>query len=267
MSLLDRIAKYEKLMEEAVPEFKIDGYDRPVNVLEDVVVKKSSEREFMYQKFFSDLVLEGVSPHFPLVYGHRYEEDKVLFSMEKFDEDFDYLNYTKKNTIEMVVSAFLQALMILHVIDSYGKFHGDLNPGNVMMKKIDTDEEVGGGLPGHIKYTINGETMYIKHYGRLWVVIDFEFTGDKGVELAAYDSSFKEDFFIRLFDKERFDNLKRPVRGSWLYDIFVLTKFMEADKMTERVYDLIQDDYPFGPVDAIPLIIKNDYSEILVREP
>jgi len=277
MSIQSRLAQHSLFSSKTIPEFEeppeveegvVLSYRLgqqirfpKVNILDDVVLKKTNKKsEFDNQKFFSDKVLEQVSHHFPLVYS-SYEEkdDNILMMMEKFDGDCD----EDIDDIDEFLSFLLQIIMALYTIDSYGKFHGDLNPGNVFYKKIDEAEE-DPTHKGYLKYVIEGQTYYIKHYNKLWVVADFEYTGEKGEVLENSGKGFDTAFFKRLF-REHFDNIKEPVKGSWLYDMYVITHFSKAYKMAERVFNLMNDGCALNPIEAIPLIIKNEIEHIFIR--
>lgn len=258
-----RIAAYDHFKNEPLPEFKNDSEsDFPlVNILEHIVLKKPSDKkELEYQTFFSEKVLKGETQHFPLVY--RSEED--VFSMEKFDGNFlESTNYCyskdKSNIIsseEELISGYVQVMMALQFVDSYGKFHGDLNHCNVLFKKIDDGSE-------YINYVINGETYRVKHFNRLWVLADFEMSGEKGVDLSIHNSVYDKKFFNRMFGSDH--NLK-SIKGSWLYDMYIFTRSTGAAGMMGRLFELIKDDSKLSPIEAMTIVIKNDLTNILLRE-
>jgi serine/threonine protein kinase len=238
-----------------------------INMLDEVVLKKIKKSESENMMFFSEKVLEQISQHFPIVY--RKEEkcdekgDNTLIMMEKFDGE--YSDIYDSSSIDELMSFLLQIMMALYTIDSYGKYHGDLNPGNVLFKKIDDSDEADCDHKGYLKYIIDGETYYLKHYNKLWVVIDFEYSGEKGEVLETSGKGFNPEFFKKLFSKH-YDDIKEPIKGSWLYDMYVLSHFIEAHNIAERVFYMIQDGCSLNPVEAIPLIIKNDMSNIFIRE-
>lgn len=260
-----RISLYSVFSSKPIPEFKEQDQNKilfpNINVLEDVVLKKiKNDDEYKYQTFFSDKVLEQVSPHFPLVYNNTDD----LMMMEKFDGDFCDIE-TKFESIDEYMSFFLQIIMALHVIDSYGKFHGDLNPGNTLFKMIDDEDDHNNhnDHKGYLKYLIDGETYYIKHYNRLWVVSDFEYAGEKGEVLETSGKGFDEEFFKKLFRDEYTKNIK----GSWLYDMYTITHFAQFHKITDRVFQLMKEgkEYSLNPIEAIPLLIKNDIRHIFIK--
>ena len=260
---------YSSFEEKAIPEFKLDAnsFFPYVNVLDDVVLKAVSEKEYEYMKFFSDKVLGGELHNFPIVYGRGepFEDEtgiKVIVEMEKFDADYTNIDQSEQSTGE-TLSMYIQIFMALYSIDSFGKYHGDLNPGNVLYKTITPEEELDSEHPGYLKYIIDGETYYVKHFNTLWVIADFELMGDKGEVLPA--DVFTEQFFQRVFG-ELYDKIDKPVRGGWLYDMFVFTKFIESSKANERIFGLMQVKSGLNPFEAIPHIIKNDLSRILVKE-
>jgi serine/threonine protein kinase len=273
MSIQSRLVKHSIFRSKTIPEFeeapevedgKVMTYSLGqkirfpmVNILDDVVLKKTKKNEFDNQKFFSDKVLEQVSQHFPLVYRYEEKDDNILMMMEKFDGDCD----DDIDDIDEFFSFLLQIIMALYTIDSNGKFHGDLNPGNLLYKKIDDDKS---DHKGYLKYVIEGQTYYIKHYNKLWVVSDFEYTGNKG-EVLDSRKGFDTSFFKRLF-REHYDSIKEPVKGSWLYDMYVITHFSKAYKMAERVFNLMNDGCSLNPIETIPLIIKNEIQHIFIRE-
>lgn len=263
--LKSRISQYSVFSSKPLPEFEAAPEDIRfplINILDDVVLKKTKKGEFENHNFFSDKVLEQVCQHFPLIYRHDEKGDDILMMMEKFDGDFEDFSELDCD-IDEFISFFLQIIMTLYMIDSCGKFHGDLNPGNAFFKKIEEADEVDSDRKGYLKYVIGGETYYIKHYNRLWVVADFEYTGEKG-EVLLEASGFDTTFFKRLF-REHYDNIKEPVKGSWLYDMYVITNFSKAYKMADRVFNLMNDGCALNPIEAIPLIIKNDIEHIFIR--
>ncbi len=249
------------------PEFK-ENPESPfplVNIFDNFVIKKVSKDEYKNLKFFSDISYEEKKnkrhSHFPLIYKSKRQDssDHILIMMEKFEGD--YLSIEKNfEDIDELLSLFLQLLMAVYTIDSYGKFHGDLNPGNILYKKIENSESE------YLKYDIKGETYYIKHFNRLWIVLDFEYLNDKGRELSSYNENFDSKFFKRLFGMEQYNKIIKPVCGSWLYDMYVITKFTGAYKMADRIFDMMQEDFNLNPIEAIPHIIKNDISHLLLRD-
>lgn len=262
----NRITLYSRFSQESLPEFESnDKSPFPnVNILDDIVIKKINDKEFMYQNFFSEKVLsslrdesrESAVYNFPLVYN----EDKKVFSMEKFDGDFE--SFLREDVeIDEIVCCYLQIIMALYVIDSYGKFHGDLNPGNILYKKIDDQQEE---KKGYLKYVIGEDTYYVKHFNKLWVVADFEYMGDKGEELSKLNSSYDDNFFHRLFG-DRYKDMKNPVKGSWLYDMYVISHFSGASRMADRIYNMIEEECSINPVDSIYHIIKNDITGLFVK--
>ncbi len=291
MSLQSRIASYPSFKDRPIPEFhKQDDKDVKnfrfpcINILDDIVLKKAKENEYENQKFFSDKVLDGICENFPLVYGKgepfmesdsdesdesdddkkedyiREKHNKLIIAMEKFDGDYDEIQ--SEQEIDEYISLLLQILMTLYIIDSYGKYHGDLNPGNLLYKSI-TDES-GSEHPGYLKYVIEGETYYVKHFNKLWVIADFEFMGEKGEVLLDSNKGFTENFFKRLFC-DFYNKIKEPVKGSWIYDMYTFTHFSGALKMTERIFNFMQDGCTMNPVEAIPHIIKNDFDHLLLK--
>lgn len=278
MSFQSRISDYSFLSSKSLPEFQVpleikkdtvvsakDGKKilfPCINILDDVVLKKTNKKgEFENLKFFSDKVLEQVSEHFPLVYRHETTEDNTLIMMEKFEGDFNDID-TEEMNIDEIMSFFLQMLMALYAIDSYGKFHGDLNPGNALFKKIDDSHDIYH--KGYLKYVIGKETYYLKHFNRLWVIADFEYMGNKGEVLETSDKAFDTTFFKRLFG-DLYDKIKEPVRGSWMYDMYVIAHFTYSTKIAERLFNFMQDGFSLNPIDAIPYIIKNEISHIFIR--
>jgi hypothetical protein len=264
MSLQSRISISALLGGKPLPEFReysknTKEEDFPcINILENIVLKKTkSNDEYENLKFFSDKVLDGVSEHFPLVYNHENKDGYDFIVMEKFDGD--YKDFEPED-IDEVSSFYLQILMTLYTIDSYGKFHGDLNPGNVLYKKIGDDESDDG----YLNYEIGGETYRVKHCNRLWVVSDFECMDKKGVALES-KKDFDADFLKWVF-REHYDKIKEPIKGSWLYDMYALATFTNAHKMAGRVFDLIQEGCVLNPVEAVPLIIKNDIEHLFIKE-
>lgn len=289
MSLQSRLSSYSSIKDRPIPEFTIKEGDYKsendkkvnfpcVNILDDIVLKKAKENEYENQKFFSDKVLDRVCENFPLIYGKetfleksesednkeeysREKHSKVVISMEKFDGDFDEIE--SEQDIDDYISMLLQIFMTLYTIDSYGKYHGDLNPGNLLYKNI--TDELGSEHPGYLKYIIGGETYYVKHLNKLWVIADFEFMGEKGEVLLDSKKGFTEKFFKRLF-YDFYDKIKEPVKGSWIYDIYTFTRFSGALKMSERVFNMMQDSCTMNPVEAIPHIIKNDFDHLLLKK-
>lgn len=270
LKMSNRIMLYSRFSKESLPEFEMDDKSPfpNVNILDDIVLKKINDKEFMYQKFFSEKVLsshlpdgDGVLYNFPLVYN----QDEKVFSMEKFDGDFYSFLQEDDVEIDEVISCYLQTIMALYVIDSHGKFHGDLNPGNILYKKIEEIDDDKNEKKGYLKYVIGENTYYVKHHNKLWVVADFEYMGDKGEELSKLNNSYDDDFFHRLFG-ERYKDMKNPVKGSWLYDMYVISHFSEASRMSDRVYNMIQEECCMNPVDAIYHIIKNDITDLFVKK-
>ncbi len=259
-----RISSYSVFSSKTLPEFQEQDPNKilfpNINVLDDVVLKKTEKNELAYQTFFSNKVLEQVSPHFPLLYNNT----PYVMMMEKFDGDFCE-EENKFESVDEYMSFFLQIIMALYTIDSYGKFHGDLNPGNTLFKRIkDEDDEKGG----YLKYVIEGETYYIKHYNRLWAVSDFEYTGEKGEVLeTSGKKGFDKDFFNKLFREHINDINTNEIKGSWLYDMYTITRFTEFHKITDRVFQLMKEgkEYSLNPIKASPLLIKNDISHIFIR--
>lgn len=272
-----RISSYSLFRSTPVPEFKnIQNIMFPmINVLDNVVLKKiKNDDEYKYQTFFSEKVLQGISPHFPLVYNK--DDNNNVMMMEKFDGDFCSVE-REFQTIDEYMSFFLQIIMALYTIDSCGKFHGDLNPGNTLFKKINDEDEEYKEYKGYLKYVIDGETYYIKHYNRLWVVSDFEYTGDKGEVLETSGKGFEPSFFKKLF-REHYESIDsidtidsingiKKIKGSWLYDLYTITRFTEFHKIADRVFHLMMQDKDkeMNPIEAIPLLIKNDIRHIFIR--
>jgi hypothetical protein len=264
-----RNISYSAFSSKAFPEFKVDAesFFPDVNILEDIVLKVVNEKEYEYTKFFSDRVLNGELLNFPIIYGQGEPfvdsegVTKVVVALEKFDADYTSM-MDEDTPIEEFISMVLQILMGLYAIDSFGKYHGDLNPGNILYKTITPEDEFDSENPGYLKYMVDGETYYIKHFNKLWVILDFQLTGDKGEVLPAV---FDEIYLRRVFS-EFYDLIEKPVRGTWLYDMFALTRFIGVTRMNERVFHLMQDKSTLNPFEAIPHLIKYDYSELLVHE-
>lgn len=291
MSIQSRLVQYSVFRSKTIPEFeeapevengKVLSYRLAqkirfpmVNILDDVVLKKTNKKsEFDNQKFFSDKVLEQVSQHFPLVYSYEDKNDNILMMMEKFEGNYDEIDKSKED-IDEYISLLLQILMTLYIIDSYGKYHGDLNPGNLLYKKISREDEAGSDHPGYLKYMIDGEEYYVKHFNKLWVIADFEFMGNKGDVLLS-DNGFTDKFFKRLFsdlyekieDSSLWDieNSKPLIKGSWMYDIYTFTRFTGALKMSERIFYMMRDNINIdSPVKAVSHIIKNNFDHLLLR--
>jgi hypothetical protein len=285
-----RISTYSSFSSKEVPEFKIFK-NLKINILDDIVLKKVEESEYENQKFFSDIVLNGGCPNFPIVYGrgHTFSDDedkedykeeckplyaRVIMAMEKFEGNYDEIDKSKED-IDEYISLLLQILMTLYIIDSYGKYHGDLNPGNLLYKKITREDEAGSDHPGYLKYMIDGEEYYVKHFNKLWVIADFEFMGNKGDVLLS-DNGFTDKFFKRLFsdlyekieDSSLWDieNSKPLIKGSWMYDIYTFTRFTGALKMSERIFYMMRDNTNIdSPVKAVSHIIKNNFDHLLLR--
>lgn len=278
MSLKSRLSNYNILKLKPLPafkeakEFKEFNYENDennsedfllfpcINILDDIVLKKINQKEeFENYKFFSNKVLQQETEHFPLVYF--YDADKSIFSMEKFEGDFTKLNINEMETDD-IMSFLLQILMALYKIDSYDKFHGDLNPGNVFYKKIEDDYSYH---KGYLKYVIGEKTYFIKHFNKLWVVSDFEYMGKKGEILETSGKGFNTNFFKKIFC-ELYDKIKEPIKGRWLYDMYVLTYFIGAYTMSERIFNLYNEGCTLNPIDAIHFIIKNEISHIFICE-
>jgi serine/threonine protein kinase len=254
----DRISFYSDHKDDPIDKFEENKGKFPcVNILDNVVLKKSKKNEYLYQDFFSDKVINGFCDNFPIVYNKEFiENDQVIFSMEKFDGVFNSLLIKEE---EEVLSFFLQIIMGLHIINSYDKFHGDLNPGNILFKKIENKKD-----KEYLKYKINGETYYVKHCNRLWVLADFEYMGDKGIELSKHNNAYDDNFFKKIFGKENYKNMK-PIKGTWLYDMYVLAQFTGAINLSKTIYNMIQEDCCITPIEAIPMIIKKDITKIFKK--
>jgi hypothetical protein len=118
---------------------------------------------------------------------------------------------------------------------------------------------------GYLKYVIGEKTYYIKHFNKLWVVSDFEYMGKKGEILETSGKGFNTNFFKKIFC-ELYDKIKEPIKGCWLYDLYVLTYFIGAYTMSERVFNLYNEGCTLNPIDAIHFIIKNEISHIFICE-
>jgi serine/threonine protein kinase len=253
---MNRISLYNSIKDNSIPKFKeFENELFPcINVLDNIVLKKAKRNEYENYKFFSDKVLENVCENFSLIYNCENKDEDYFFAMEKFDGDF--LSFEKNLTegsFDELISCYLQILMALYTIDYYGKFHGDLNPGNILFKKVENTESE------YIKYEIGDKKYYVKHFNRLWVVSDFEYMGEKGAELN-FDSMFFKKLFGDLYYK--IDESIKPIKGNWLYDMYVLAHFTGAHKMADRIFDMFCSNCSLNPVQSIPLIIKNDISEL-----
>lgn len=260
---MKRNDSYSSFSSRVFPEFKADeeSFFPAVNILEDAVLKTVSEKEYELTKAFSDQVLNGTLLNFPMVYSSSPNGTKVVMAMEKFDEDLGSVVDTL--SLEEYISMLVQVMLGLYTLDALGKYHGDLNPGNVMYKTITPADEKDSEHPGYLQYTINGETICVKHFNKLWVLLDFEYTEDKGEVLP---SVFSEDYLKRVFGEEYYDKVQKPVRGSWLYDMMALTRFLSASQVNERVFGLMKGNSPPNPFEAIPHLIKSDVlSEVLVK--
>lgn len=266
---MKRNDSYSSFASRVFPEFKADeeSFFPAVNILEDAVLKTVSEKEYELTKAFSDQVLSGTLLNFPMVYGKPAKDgkDKVVMAMEKFDEDLTSVLDKDSLSLDEYISMIVQVILGLYTLDSLGKYHGDLNPGNVMYKTITPADEVDSEHPGYLQYTINGERRCVKHYNKLWVLLDFEYTGDKGEVLPEV---FDENFLKRVFGEEYYDQVEKPVRGSWLYDMLAFTRFISASRVNERVFGLMRDETKsaLNPFEAIPHLIKSDVlSQVLVK--
>jgi serine/threonine protein kinase len=266
---MKRNDSYSTFSSRVFPEFKTDeeSFFPAVNILEDAVLKTVSEKEYELTKLFSDQVLNGTLLNFPMVYSvgmGKPNGTKVVMAMEKFDEDLTSVMERDTLPLEEYISMIIQVILALYTLDALGKYHGDLNPGNVMYKTITTEDEVDSEHPGYLQYTINGETICVKHFNKLWVLLDFEYTGDKGEVLP--EKVFNEDYLKRVFGELYYDQVEKPVRGSWLYDMLALTRFISASLVNERVFGLMRGNSPLNPFEAIPHLIKSDVlSEVLVK--
>lgn len=265
---MKRNDSYSSFSSRVFPDFKDDkeSFFPAVNILEDVVLKTVGEKEYETTKFFSDQVLSGALLNFPMVYfgkPGKDGKDKVVMAMEKFDADLTSVMDTDE-PLEEYISMIVQVILALYTLDSLGKYHGDLNPGNVVYKTITTADEIDSEHPGYLQYTINGETYCVKHYNKLWALLDFEYTGDKGEVLP--EEVFNKNYLKRVFGEE-YDQVEKPVRGSWLYDMLTFTRFISANRVNERVFGLMQaEKSSLNPFEAIPHLIKNDVlSQVLVK--
>ena len=228
-----------------LPEFKVTNKDFPnVSVLEDVVLKKASDKEYEIAKLFSDLRL----PNFPQVYRREGE----IFAMEKLEGSYQDLtdNGEEELPLDEFLSFFLQVFMALQTIDAHGKFHGDLHSRNILYKTLVNPESE------YLTYEFDGVTYRVKHFNRVWVITDFEYVADKWSVLDYPERHFRCMFQARYKGQ--------PIEGSWMYDLYTITKSTIGStcKWAERLFEMMEEKSSDRPIDAISRVIKNDLSHI-----
>jgi len=139
-----------------------------------------NRQEINWYYYFVQTVLLNESPHFPLVYHHQEcdlcdsrdrakPQNCLLFFSEKATD-----NSTEIRGVEELSSMFFQVLMALYLLEKIGITHNDLNLGNILYHSQPEHKNK------YINYKVNDKDIYVKHFGKLFILWDFEFMGITG---------------------------------------------------------------------------------------
>lgn len=196
---------------ESAKVYKIPGLDIAVKVMPDNAENKYETEMYEY---FTEVVLEKNVYNFPLIYGKHfcdacdYDEKKIkciVVLSELYDGSL-------KNCQDInLLTTLFQIGMGLYVLEMNGIVHGDLHRGNVLYKESDQDNDK------YLYYVISNPEkedellhIYVKSYGKLWVLWDFDRFTEIGKVIADginAESVLKNDIGTLLL--RLFENVKR----------------------------------------------------------
>ena len=146
-------------------------------------VKETNRNELANYKFFTNYVLNNISPHFPIIYGSQHckscdYDNKVRFKgdclvvLNELAEG-DLKSYLKSvHTSYDLLCVFGQLIMTCLAIEHAGLVHNDMHWGNYLYHKVPTYK----GKYIHYHYTDHyrkEHNIYLKNNGTLFIGWDF----------------------------------------------------------------------------------------------
>ena len=166
----------------------------------------------------------------------------------------------------------IQILCGLYILDKNGLYHGDLNIGNILYTRSFNNKD-----KEYIKYNYDGKTFYVKHFGAIYVLWDFEYVNNKGNRL---HENFTPEYLSYFFS----DNVMRQMQmlwgnykdkdalyipGSWIYDMIIIIRsirsifkfnnkiYMVCNKIYGNLIDLfLKNDMNLNPIQCLPNILN-----------
>jgi hypothetical protein len=226
--------------------------------------KNRSIREASYYDLFKDDVLNGNTPHFPLVWEGLNCKDKCRFinpkKIGRYLEDSDDIQKWKeikdrkcfmifvelfkgdgasycrkyrddKSRLASVVS---QVMMGMYTLRKNGLAHDDMHLKNILYTDVDKGNNVKSQ---YFKYVIKEkdttETYYIKHFDTLFVLWDFERMKKEGKE-----SSYANEEALSAYGVD--DISEDELIASIYWDFTMFLSAMEYYKKHSFLTDLIE---------------------------
>jgi serine/threonine protein kinase len=137
------------------------------------------KKEIQMSQIIRDIIKKNICPNFIYSYLEKYNESQSYIVMEQATNDLRHLfNVIEKHRqnkkidydqqSEIYKSIFFQIIVgILCMHKIIGINHNDLSLTNIVYKKINKNII--------LKYIINDKTFYVRTYGYLIMIIDFEY--------------------------------------------------------------------------------------------
>jgi hypothetical protein len=246
----------------------VSGIALRLNLGEQALVAKvleetrRAEREAKYYEFFKKEVLNGNTPHFPLVWEslkckdncHFINPEKIsrylkeeedldkweeirygkcfMIFVELFKGDSERYCFQYRNDQDRLASVISQVMMGMYTLRKKGLSHDDLHLKNVLYTPLG-DQSKGS----YFKYVIEEEdgvvnTYHLKHFNHLFVLWDFERMKKEGEQ-----SSYASDRLLGDYDIE-----EEYLVSSIYWDLTMFTNALSYAKKSKLILDL-KDTY------------------------
>lgn len=148
-----------------------------------MVQDKSNTIEIKILMQVSNIVINKINPHFPIMYNTFFcnireknrdlpkfanNKDYFINLNELANGDLKMFMLKEYNNYRLVNNAMAQVFIAILSFHSLGYSHNDAHWGNFLYHKINPG--------GYIKYNINGNEVFIENLGYLWIIWDYGFT-------------------------------------------------------------------------------------------
>jgi len=191
-------------------------------------------------QLISQLVLQKICPHFPLIYfdditktcQDKYpglsEFPRCYTSHQEYIKGITLEKWAqRRHTTRQWYNAFFQILAALHALQyHFNMTHSDLHAENIMVKRIKPG--------GYWKYKIDGKTYYVENIGLVFYIIDFGFSWiPQRSDIGGFYIHWHHKGNVRLKESERM-----------LFDINHIKYILEYDaskKFTQNLLDIIDE--------------------------